>query len=538
MTRSSKRTSGPTSFSPTSVVERFVLRARRVAAHSLAESADQLRKQSRSMFSGTIDLAGNLTLREDLPEEEAFESLVARLRPLTVETESIFYETVLDAIITLLGDAATDEERHRLEHLRRQWQATEIQGTQVQGYTVQTVHREMGATPPVSDTQLAAGWLYADLVHADARGPKAESLQFSLKDRFTAAVRVFSRVTVLTLETLDLVRELYDRSRLSLSAEPWSEEVTVAESGAPYDVRGFHADIGTPAPGIETPMANASSDWTPFSVSDLLRQDPANQVAVTLHTDGGADVIDAVVLERRSDATITHWDVLVDGCAVFTFTFTLDDGKATSCTLTTQKYLDLKNSLKLKSTQFARRLREAQRAEFTLPGGGSVTMSMRSLNAADDLQLRVLEEALGDVITIETITQQEIPTCNGPFDDLDRIRLRQTRLLWEGRLVHTRLPEVTVTSPNGRPPKYIAIPATSITFAGQSIPTPLTYATHPQLETIPTGPDIEAGQARDFIARPPDDEYLVAWSPDRLIRTDVEPEPAPWGLVGIDEDSF
>lgn len=55
---------------PTEIVERFVLRARRVAAHSLSQSRERLQAFAHTMIRGTIDLAGRFTVVEDLPDED------------------------------------------------------------------------------------------------------------------------------------------------------------------------------------------------------------------------------------------------------------------------------------------------------------------------------------------------------------------------------------------------------------------------------------------------------------------------------------
>ena len=56
-------------------------------------------------------------------------------------------------------------------------------------------------TPQVSDTQLANAWLYGDLVHVDARGPKADGLLFPIKDRYAAAVTYFAHAALASLRT-------------------------------------------------------------------------------------------------------------------------------------------------------------------------------------------------------------------------------------------------------------------------------------------------------------------------------------------------
>lgn len=153
------------------------------------------------------------------------------------------------------------------------------------------------------------------------------------------------------------------------------------------------------------------------------------------------------------------------------------------------------------------------------------------------MQLRVLEEALSDVVAIEDISGQKLLPCNGSFDDHDRVALRQTRLLWQGHSVRARLSEVTVTSPNGRPPRYIAIQPASIAFAGQRVPTPLTYATHPKLEALLLGPEINGDEPRDYRVSPPSGEHFIAWAPE-LLRADSSGGPAPWNLLNIDENAF
>lgn len=522
---------------PAKIVERFVLRARRVAAHSLSQSRDRLQAFANTMIRGNIDLAGRFTVVEDLPDEETFESLVARLRPLTVESEPIFYNRVLDAITALTTGVATASDRQRVTALRVAWESTEIQGTQVQGYTVQAVRPDQVPTSIVSDTQLAAGWLYADLVHADPRGAKVAALEHDLKDRYTAAVRVFSRIAMLTLDTLDLVRDLQERSLIMLPDDAWTAAVSVHESESPIDVRVFYADVGTAVPdlaeGSDLPTA-----WSRFTVADLFLQDPANQVSLTLQTGDEQTNLEAAIMHRRPEEGGVEWDIFVDGCLILTFAFSFENDRAVTCTLAEEKYLELTNAQKLRSTQLARRLHAADRAVFDVPGG-NITISMEDLSAEEELQMRVIEEALSDVIEIEKITGNEIGVCDGRFTDLERVRLRQTRLIWEGKVVHARLKSATVTSPSGNPPQVIAIKEGSIAFAGQQIPTPETHLWHQQLEVHPITATDSPGRPREYIMSPPQGEHLVAWAPALLVSSDNKPVLAsPWDLTGIDEKSF
>jgi hypothetical protein len=83
---------------PAERVERFVLRARRVMAHSLVRDHSKVLNE---LASGTIQVhvqvnkaTGEATHRftMELPPEEAFESFAARLRPFTMRKEPVYWE--------------------------------------------------------------------------------------------------------------------------------------------------------------------------------------------------------------------------------------------------------------------------------------------------------------------------------------------------------------------------------------------------------------------------------------------------------------
>src|SRR5690606_21449147 len=97
-------------------LRRFVLRARRVQAHSLVQSWDELLYHAGGEFQGQIDVSGRMSITRRLPsDEEVFESLASRVRPLTVKSEPVYYVKVLDAIDRALGDSDVDEaQRARL----------------------------------------------------------------------------------------------------------------------------------------------------------------------------------------------------------------------------------------------------------------------------------------------------------------------------------------------------------------------------------------------------------------------------------------
>jgi hypothetical protein len=94
---------------PRDRVQRFVLRARKMMAHSLVrENLNLLNEFASGTLKATIEVnkktgESNATLNMELPPEEAFESFAARLRPFTSGKESVYWAAVLDALEKLLS---------------------------------------------------------------------------------------------------------------------------------------------------------------------------------------------------------------------------------------------------------------------------------------------------------------------------------------------------------------------------------------------------------------------------------------------------
>jgi hypothetical protein len=99
-----------------------------IEAHSLVQDWDELTHYAEGSFNVRIDISGVATVTQKRPEdEEAFESLAARVRPLTLDREPIHYKKVVRALSRLIdaAPAATDHQRTWLERLR---QACRISG--------------------------------------------------------------------------------------------------------------------------------------------------------------------------------------------------------------------------------------------------------------------------------------------------------------------------------------------------------------------------------------------------------------------------
>lgn len=526
-------------------LRRFVLRARRVHAHSIVQDWDELLRHAHGGFDGYFDLAGRMTITRRLPaDEEVFESLASRVRPLTVKSEPLYYAKVFDAIERLVGEADVEDAlRTRLRALRRAWDASEIQGTQIQAYSVQSARIDgTEATNIVSDTQLAAAWLYADLVHADAQGPKREALAFSFRERYAAAVRVFSHMAALTVATKQLVESLRDARLLTVDDSAWEEDVTVSASELVEEARAFVAPLGSEMPDMRDSL-ELTEEWSAFTVTELLRQDPANHVRVVLRDDNGdvTAAYDAAVVRRRPDAASAEWDVLVAGSVMFKFSFDNQGERMTDAHFRGWEAFESTNELKLASTRLMLEFHRASAMAFEVGGSELLSLGPPTFSADERRELEVLAETVEDIVTIERLARQALQPCNGRFDDHDRVRLRRARLLLEGQIVHAMRHPITVTAPEGNPPQVLVVAAGTLNVGGAEVPTPQTVMRHPAMTATETGAAPSSGpDAKAYRMTPPDGEQFLAWVPG-LVEVSSDEDlvvTRSWNLIGIDEESF
>jgi hypothetical protein len=526
-------------------LERFILRARRIAAHSMVQDWDELLYHAGGEFKGYVDQSGRMSITRRLPEnEEIFESLASRLRPLTIQSEPIYYTKVFDAVERLLASVDVPEsDRVRLQELRRAWEAAEIQGTQTQAYAVQSARIDgTDATNMVSDTQLAAAWLYADLVHADAKGPKREALAFPLRERYVAAVRLFSHLAALTIATLRLVGSLRDAGRLSLASSVWDENVVIGASEFVQDARVFVAPLGTAMPDLRDSLG-FGTEWSQFTVTQLLRQDPANQVRVILANNEETTIAsyDAAVSRRQPQDKTVEWDVLVAGSVIFKFAFDIEGDRMTDAHFLQWEAFDSTNELKLASTQLLIELHRAATMVFEVRGRPFVTLGPPTFPDQTFRQLEVTAQTTADIVTIERLSGQTVEPCNSRFDDRDRVWLRRSRLMWEGHVVYAIRHPLTVTAPEGNPPQAIVTKAGTLDVGGAQVPTPNILMRHPNMTMTDEGEEPSAGPAaRKYTIQPPEGESFVAWSPDHVqVVSDSDlVVTASWDLVGVDEGTF
>src|SRR4051812_5390387 len=79
-----------------STVEAFVVRARRIEAHSFAQDRDSLAGYEKHEIKMRIEGPGEVTISVEMPPEEQLESAAARIRPLILQEEQVHNQKVLN----------------------------------------------------------------------------------------------------------------------------------------------------------------------------------------------------------------------------------------------------------------------------------------------------------------------------------------------------------------------------------------------------------------------------------------------------------
>jgi hypothetical protein len=242
----------------------FVRRLRRIEAHPLiADDGGELMRTLRStQFKAVVyPQTGEVVMKFELPDEVQFESLAARLRPMTLTNDTLGHAKVMDALDALTVESDDPRVAQANAKVRQAWcDATErdrTRGARTRAYSVLTGKAGDDAVDRATDLDLAYAWLYEDSVHGDL--PSYD--EFSARERYSAATHVFGGIACVALDTLEYLRFLIERGELVLPAEAFETPVVVTETkweqrgmayfGGPEQVADL-ADVGldTPPPGM------------------------------------------------------------------------------------------------------------------------------------------------------------------------------------------------------------------------------------------------------------------------------------------------
>lgn len=526
-------------------LQKFALRARRIAAHSLAADRERLTETANLKMAVQIRLDDRVELRRELPDEETFESLAARLRPVLINSESVHYQKVLTALETTLEQPAQDTDdlaaiRTEVQRLRVAWSRHDESKPTLHRYAVQRAKVDgTESTPQVSDSQLALAWLYGDLVHVDVKGEKLDGTLFPIKDRYTAAVSYFSDVALLCARTFDVITDLAHRGLLKLGSDVMDIPVVVGSNELVKTRAMYIGPVGTVSPDLTNPMEGDPEGFKRLTVTEFLRMNPENHVQVRLETEDGdlVDEYDAAVINRQTEGERLVWRALVAGCVICEVTFDVDGEQIKPSDFQVRFAKPTTNRMALDEARFVRDVYRSSLMRFIVSGQELISLAP-SNPSEDDLHANdVSIDSLGDLVAIEDITGQEIPLASGTINDWQRVELRRTRLLWEGHVVPFARGPLPAVATTGTVPRCLVVPAGTRTFAGAEYPSPGYLVRHPRMVAENVEPMPESEPPQDSMQMMvPDDEPFVAWVPDRAkaeFDTDLL-HPTPWGLSHFD----
>lgn len=239
------------------VLKRFVIRARRVEEHSLAEDRALLHDwASAKMQYRQVEGEPTGTLRWQLPPEEPLDSLAARCRPFILQNDEVYWHKVLSAVGYFLRDRDADDLAAHVQSQRSAWRRLDKDSPDDLGYLSQAGRGGHGLGEPINSKTLAYAWLYGDLVHADDHAPERIG-EHDIDDRYQAGAIFIARVATHVIASLHLVRALQQRGLVDLPEEIFTQRVTAKPDRELTIFQGIMGPAGTPLSELSAALDDA-----------------------------------------------------------------------------------------------------------------------------------------------------------------------------------------------------------------------------------------------------------------------------------------
>jgi hypothetical protein len=221
-------------------LSKFVLRARRIEAHSLNRDKDALAALAHMVISMHRHTDGTAELVHVLPPEELVESAAARVRPVLLDGDPVYWGKTLAALGYFVQDDA--DLTAIVKVLRRDWRKLMPRDGSMRGYSLIVAGSGLSEdSQTLPDSIMAASWFYGDVVHADPER-QAEAVHAGISERYRAAAVMVAGAVMLTVATLNLVRQARDRGLVDLPDDVLTAEVVVDERvGALWGGPAVHA---------------------------------------------------------------------------------------------------------------------------------------------------------------------------------------------------------------------------------------------------------------------------------------------------------
>ncbi|KJK35826.1 hypothetical protein UK23_42550 [Lentzea aerocolonigenes] len=532
------------------VIEGFVVRARRIEAHSLVRDPVVLASHAEDRFEMNLLVDGTTRLTHRLPpDEEVFESLAARVRPLLLGQESIYHTKVTKALKRLLDaapDTAAQQHRNELADLKNAWNAAASGDT----YSVAQLARSEDPqnVTPASNVLLAEAWMYIDLVHVDPDQTRRAALDCPMRTRYVAAVRYYCRVAQLVVRTLRYVEKLREAGVVELDHTMWEREVVVGSDFVEEAVL-YTAPVGTEPTG-EDYSEEPGGRWTRFTLIEAVRQDPRRRLRAVFRGSGGNSLAeyDGAFVPRPSNGDeVRRVDVLITDGVVCHLRLPAVPNAPGPVSMELAERSET-NSADLARYRFLLLIDEAATVEFYGEGDEEPHLTFTAPDLTDEQSMRAHAsvEVLEDLQVVECLTGRRLGRFTGVTNDAERVLLRVTRMLYEGsvvKFVRSFGPRVEQSGelPQEEHSCFVREEPKTITVAGVEVPMPAFVLWHPQVSTQDLGPSPEHGtDARMFQVVTPAGQFFFALAPEfcSVASDDLAQHARTWDLHGIDQHAF
>ena len=249
---------------------RFVLRARIVQDHSLAQDIKALEKLTNIDFR-LVYQKNSVTGEEyfsfcdiNVPHTEQIESAAARVRPVFLFSDGIFYADVLAFLYEKIVD---DNEKKKVLKLLRECQLADPDYP-ISGKGKRAGDRESG----YSNKDLAGSWLYGSLLHDD-ENRRTFSDTTGIEHAYRAAVYSVPAMMLGVVRILHFIEPLVCESKLDLDPNLWLEDVMFEGTilSFPGELTIYRGEPGMiPPKNLEADMVEAEG-WKPIYKSFIAR---------------------------------------------------------------------------------------------------------------------------------------------------------------------------------------------------------------------------------------------------------------------------
>lgn len=242
---------------------RFVLRARIVQEHSLSQDIIILKKLTNVDFRIVYrknSVKGEKYLSFDdinVPHTEQVESGAARVRPVFLLSDGIFYADVLAFLYEKITDDIKREEILALLHNCQNADPDYPDS----GRKKRAENEELG----ISKKAMAGSWLYGSLIHDD-ENRRTFSDAVGIEHAYLAAVRAVAQMMLGVIGILHFIEPLVCEGKLDLDPNLWLEDVMFEGTtlSFPGEVTIFVGEPGMiPPRSLETDMVEAEG-WKPI----------------------------------------------------------------------------------------------------------------------------------------------------------------------------------------------------------------------------------------------------------------------------------